>query len=197
MSVSFPGPYHLVGFTGSRRLPSSARPAVAAVVSAVQAGGGAVCVGDARGADAYVAAAARDPVVFRASGRRPYQLVRRSVRLVQAVRENPPAPEFPAVYAFPSQACPRYITPGPRWSSGRPSSGTWSTAALAVGLGLHLVVVWSSLGQPPALPAWPGGAWVPAWAPAGLARPVQAFAWSAGADRPTHQQLQLTYQSKE
>jgi hypothetical protein len=186
---------HLVGFTGSRRLGPRWAPAVSAVVSAVVAGGGHPVVGDAHGADALVRDAAPDAIVFYAEGRRPYQLIRRSVRMVKAVRENPAPPAFPSLYAFPTQVCPRGIVPGPRWSSGRPSSGTWSTAALAVGLGLTISVVWCSLAQPPTLPAWPGGAWARAWAPAGLARPVQAFTWEPGAARPAHQQLTLTYQS--
>jgi hypothetical protein len=69
--------------------------------------------------------------------------------------------------AFPAAACPTGLLPAGRW---QPSgSGTWSSLALAAGIGLTVVVF--PLGWPAdQLPAWPGD-----WSPAGA-----TGVWAAG-----------------
>ena len=123
-----------VGFSGSRA-PSrasvaGARLAVAAVVAPI-------LVGDARGIDAIVRSDRPDARVFCAAGYEPAQLVARSIACVRAV-----ALLGGVFTAFPAAPCPTGLRPSSAASvcfAGY-SAGTWSSLALARGLGLAVVV---------------------------------------------------------
>ena len=165
-------PFGCVGCSGARRLSRRWFPLVAGVVRSVLASGRVVVVGDCSGLDSFVrevagpwCAVAR---VSAASRRRLGRgaFVARSVRLVRAVarRRSFPGSGFAV---FVSSPCPSSVVPGSSWSSG--GSGSWSSAALAAGLGLPLVVFWCAPGPFPA-PSW-GGRWVPA---------ASSGPWSAG-----------------
>ena len=144
------------GFCGSRSLSSSFAPAVAAVVSAVAAGGQ-VSVGCATGADALVRLACPGASVWSASffGRDRGAFVSRSVALVRSLAAVPGS----SFVGFVSSACPVGVLPAPVWRSGAAVSGSWSSLALAVGLGVRVGVVWCA-SSPVLLPAWAGGLWV-------------------------------------
>ncbi|MCZ7568899.1 MAG: hypothetical protein M5U01_09980 [Ardenticatenaceae bacterium] len=149
----------LVGFTGSRSLSPAAAPLVAGVVGSVVAGGRGVAVGCAAGADALVRAAAPGARVWSVSAfsdlPRPAALAQRSVAMVHAVAASGPGA---GLVAFPAAPCPAGLVPARSWRAC--GSGTWSSAALAAGLGLPVVVF--PAGWPWAPPAWPGGSWQPA-----------------------------------
>ncbi len=161
----------MVGFTGSRALSPARSALVGRVVAAVLARGQAVAVGCAAGADQFVRQAAPEATVFAVAsgrwgtGRAAYAA--RSAAMVRAVAASGPGAGLVGFVAGP---CPAGIRPARSWRAGSPPSGSWSTLALAAGLGLPLVVFWCGPG-PAQLPAWPGGAWSAA-APAGL--------WAAG-----------------
>lgn len=153
----------MVGFTGSRSLSGSFFPLVAGVVAAV--GGSGVAVGCANGLDSLVRGACPSARVFRAvsfGGGVP-GLVRRSAALAQFVA-GAPSPQF---VGFVAGACPAGLVPSS--SSSRCfagfGSGTWSTLALAAGLGVPVIVFWCGA-LPPVLPVgW--GSWVVAPGPLG------------------------------
>jgi hypothetical protein len=81
------------------------------------------------------------------------RLAQRSAAMVRAVAS---AGGGGGVVGFPAGACPAGCVPAAAWRSS--GSGTWSTLALAAGLGLP-VVVFPAGWSPGALPAWPGGSW--------------------------------------
>lgn len=161
----------LVGFSGSRSLPPSASPQVAAVVAAVVAGGRGVAVGCARGADQAVRLAAPGAQVFFASsfaGPAAARLAQRSAAMVAAVAASGPGC---GLVGFPAQPCPVGLGPSASASAcfSGSGSGTWATLALAAGLGLPVVVFPVGF-APSSLPAgwgqWVpagGGAWVGGW----------------------------------
>lgn len=107
-----------------------------------------VLVGDQRGIDA--AAQQRWPRagVFRRTGEKPAELIARSIRMLDALGQL----ERPLLAALPAKACPARIAPADRWVSGETASGTWSTAALAVGRGIALLLWLPS-------PLWPPASW--------------------------------------
>lgn len=154
----------LVGFCGSRSLPASFAPAVARAV----AGAGSVAVGCAAGADALVRSSAlslgRPLSVFSVasgrfgSGRSAF--ARRSVACVRSVAAVPGA----AFVGFVSSPCPPGAAPARSWRSGRPVSGSWSSLALAAGLGLPVFVFWcgAPAGWLPVPSAWGSWSAVPA-----------------------------------
>jgi hypothetical protein len=151
----------LVGFEGSRDLDSSFAPLVASVVSSVLASGRGVATGCARGADAFVRSSCPSALVFSvSSGRFGYgrpAFARRSVSLVKAVAGSGPGAGFVILADSP---CPAGLVPSSSPARGFRGlgSGSWASAAYAVGLGLPLVVF---LCAPSAsLPSWPGGSWV-------------------------------------
>lgn len=144
-----------VGFSGCRLLPSHTFPQVAAVVQAVATARASVFVGDATGFDALVTEAAalvfHAPVVFSPQFPGPRGLVARSATLVQTVAGATVPQSWrnaPRFFAWPTIACPATISPAPAWKSGR--SGTWSSIALALGLGLPVVIMGAH--EPP--PRW-------------------------------------------
>lgn len=148
----------LVGFCGSRSLPSCWASQVGQVVQGVQALGQRVAVGCARGADQLARQAAHHPLVFQASafGSGRGAFAARSSAMVRVVSGSGPGS---ALAGFVLAPCPPGIAPARSWRSGRPPSGSWSALALAVGLGVP-VTVWcgSSLCGSAFLPAW-GGSW--------------------------------------
>lgn len=166
-----PGVVALVGFSGSRSLSAACAPAVAALIGAVLASGRGVAVGCAPGLDQYVRQVCPSAQVFQvaAFGSGRSALARRSAALVQAVAASGPGAEL---VVFPGRVCPSGLVPSA--SSARCfagfGSGSWSSAALAVGLGLPVSVFGLPAGQLPA--SW--GAWVPAF-------PVSAPAAASGA----------------
>jgi hypothetical protein len=116
----------------------------------------AVLVGDQRGIDAAAVRAWPRAGVFNRTGEKPADLIARSIRMLDALGQQ----ERPLLAAFPAKACPTRIVPGEHWVSGADSatgekgSGTWSTAALAVGRGLPLLLWLPS-------PLWPPASWAP------------------------------------
>ena len=153
----------LVGFEGSRSLGSCFAGLVSPVVGSVLRSGLGVATGCAAGADALVRSSARgSAVVFSVasglfgSGRGAFAA--RSAALVRAVAASGPGAAFAV---FVSSACPAGVVPARSWRSGSSVSGSWSSLALAAGLGLPVFVFWCAPGAP-VLPAWAGGSWVPA-----------------------------------
>lgn len=152
----------MIGFCGSRSLPGAYARVVSPLVAAL-AGPGPIAVGDAAGADALVRACSPSALVFRAGGWSAGALVARSCALVGALA----ASSSPVFVGFVEVGCPAGIAPGPSWRSGRPTSGSWSSLALAAGRGVRVGVVFCApLLSPPA--AW--GDWsrqmvagVPVW----------------------------------
>ena len=144
---------NLVAFSGSRRLSSAQAAVVHSVAPVFVPAGASVLVGCAGGVDAVVRSLWPQARLFSlasgAFGSGPGAFVRRSVSVVGALGSG-------QLVAFPVGPCPSGVVPASAWRSGRPSSGTWSTAALAAGRGASLVVVPLSGA---ALPAWPGGSW--------------------------------------
>lgn len=154
-------PGGVVGFCGSRALPSSFAPLVGGLVRSVLAGGLGVSVGCAAGADQLVRSACPGAAVFRASGRGARSLVLRSVAFVRSLARSGPVR---GLVVLPGCACPGGLLPcsvPSRCFCGL-GSGSWASAALAAGLGVPVLV----FGVPPSFlpPSW--GAWVPA-APSG------------------------------
>lgn len=147
----------LVGFSGSRSLPGYFAGEVGAVVASVVASGRGVAVGCAPGLDSLVRSACPGAQVFRAGSSLPSALVSRSISFVRAVAGSGPGS---GLVVFPGCPCPAGLRP-----SAVPSrcfcglgSGSWASAALAVGLGVSLVVFGVSRSQLPA--SW--GSWIPA-----------------------------------
>jgi len=173
----------VVGFSGSRSLSSAWTPLVRRVVEQVIVSGASVLVGCAAGADALVRASCPGARVFSAQSLFPalpprQALAARSVALVRAL-----VPSGQLV-AFTSGPCPAYIFPARKWESGMPPSGTWSTLALAAGLGLPAFLFWCTPG-PPALPDWPCWSWSP------VAAGPFAGSWRLGLSRPAAGQEEL------
>lgn len=148
----------MVGFVGSRRVGEDYLQQVAQVAKAFAEGEAEILVSDARGACEVVRQALPQAKVICAhiAPDIPVEagLVRRAVALVQSV-----ALAGGRLVAFVSRPCPAGLKP-----SRNPSqcfgfkSGTWSEVALAVGLGVEVVVVWCAP-EPPSPPAWSGGCW--------------------------------------
>jgi hypothetical protein len=147
----------LVGFGGSRSLGPAWAGLVGRVVLAVSRAGRGVAVCSGAGASAFVRSAFPSAVVFSPSFAGRGALPARASACVRACATAGPGSGWVAFVAGP---CPAGIVPARLWRSGRPASGSWSEIALAVGLGLPVVVFWCAPCAP-MLPAW-GGSWVPA-----------------------------------
>ena len=147
----------MVGFTGSRNLSPVYGALVAAVVSHYAAAGHSLAVGCAAGADQLVRQVAPHAQVFQAAayaGLPVARLAQRSAAMVRAVQQAGPGS---LLVGFAGSPCPPACRP--RSSFQGHGSGTWGTLALAVGVGLPVVVWWCQPG-PAALPAgW--GSWSP------------------------------------
>lgn len=149
----------LCGFSGSRSLPAAFVPLVAGAVQQARRLGLGLAVGCASGADQYVRHAHPARVFYAQEFMAPgvsfrAALARRSAALVAAVAASGPPAQF---VVFVSVPCPRGLAPSPspsRCFAGF-GSGSWGTAALAVGSGLPVSVFWCGAGAP-ALPAWAG-----------------------------------------
>lgn len=156
--------------TGSRNLGPLGADDVAALVRAATARGSAILTGCAAGADAAARAAAQasgaDLTVYSVDsgtwGTGPNAYAARSAALARHAAEI-----GAAVVAFPLTPCPPAIRPARRWLPAR--AGTWSTAALAAGLGCPLWV-WPAVLQLTGWPSWPAGSWCTC-PPAGLDLP--------------------------
>ena len=153
----------MIGFRGSRSLSSSWSPLVARVVAAAAPAPARLLVGCAAGADRLVrrAAGSRAEVWAVAGGRfgsGRAAFARRSAAMVQALAAGAGS----SLIGFCSSPCPAGVVPASRWRSGMPPSGTWSSLALAAGLGVQVVVFWCAACAACRLPAWPGGRWLPA-----------------------------------
>jgi len=146
----------LVGFGGSRSLGSAWAGLVGRVVVAVARVGRGVAVCSGAGASAFVRRACRSAVVFSPSFSGRGALPAWASACVKACASAGPGSAWVAFVAGP---CPAGIVPACSWRSGRPASGSWSEVALAVGLGLPVVVFWCAPG-PAVLPSR-GGSWVP------------------------------------
>jgi hypothetical protein len=148
-----------VGFSGSRSPSPAAVAALASVLPAVPRSGCRVSVGCARGVDAAVRGAfagSRSLLVFSAAAPRfagagaVGALVLRSAACVRSVAPGARG----LLVVVPSGACPAGVRPGRSFRGC--GSGSWGSAALAVGLGRR-VVVWLPAGVVP--PAWAGFSW--------------------------------------
>jgi hypothetical protein len=58
----------------------------------------------------------------------------RSTRMIRDSRH------LATLHAWPNKPCPRALTPAKSWPANAAGSGTWGTIALAVGLGMPLVL---------------------------------------------------------
>ena len=159
----------LVGFCGSRVLSSAFSPLVSSCVSSVLSAGRGVAVGCASGADRFALSAARaagaSVSLFSASsfGSGRAAFARRSAAFVSAVAASGAGC---GLVAFVSSPCPVGLFPSPsasRCFSGF-GSGSWASVALAVGLGVSVVVfpcVPAGVSPSSVLSAW-SGSWVSA-----------------------------------
>ena len=148
-----------VGFSGSRCPSSAAVAALGSVLSAVPRSRCRVSVGCARGVDLSVRSAfagSRSLLVFSAAAPRFARagavgaLVLRSAACVQSVAPGSRG----LLVVVPSGACPAGVRPSRSFCGC--GSGSWGSAALAVGLGRR-VVVWLPAGVVP--PSWCGFSW--------------------------------------
>jgi len=148
-------------FTGSRNLGSDWLPTVTKAVVSVLKQGHHIGVGDAKGLDSMVRSACEDPghvfEPFDVQGlREARSLVLRSMEMV-----NWAAEDHGTCLAFVNTPCPKGIEPAGGWMSptyGK-GSGTWSTLAYAIGIGLEVFVRRCGV-KASEMPMWPGGTWV-------------------------------------
>jgi hypothetical protein len=168
----------LVGFCGSRSLPSAFSPLVSSCVSAVLRASRDVAVGCASGTDRFALSAARSSgatvSLFSASsfGSGRASFARRSAALVSAVASSGAGC---GLVAFVSSACPVGLFPSAsasRCFAGF-GSGSWASVAFAVGRGVPVVVfpcVGSGVSASSVLPF----SWLGSWVSAG------SGVWSSG-----------------
>ena len=153
-----------VGFSGSRSLSGAASAALSALLPSVPAGVR-VSVGCARGVDlacrSFFASSPSLLVFSVASGRfgsGRSAFARRSSRCVLSVA----ASSRGLLVVVPSRSCPAGVVPS-RSFSGR-GSGSWGSAAFALGRGRR-VLVWLRAGVRP--PVWAGVSWSVSAVPGG------------------------------
>jgi hypothetical protein len=140
---SFPA----LAFSGSRHCSSSASSSAAAFLPSVASFSGSVGVGCARGVDSLVRSAFPSALVFRVSS---FLVGGRVVRASFALRSSALVRWLAAssglLVVFPSSACPVGVVPSASFRGF--GSGSWGSAALAVGLGVPvLLFVPASLGS--------------------------------------------------
>lgn len=156
----------LVGFCGSRSLASVFSPLVSSCVSSVAVSGRGVAVGCASGADAFVRRACSAAGVFSASsfGSGRGSFAARSAAFVRAVAASGSGC---GLVTFVSASCPVGLLPSSSASCcfAGFGSGCWASVALAVGLGVTVVVfpcVPASVSPLSVLPASWSGSWISA-----------------------------------
>lgn len=143
-----------VGFSGSRSCPRAVA-AVRSVLPLVPRRGCRVSVGCASGVDAVVRSCfggSRSLLVFSASrfaGSVRAALARRSAACVRSVA----AGRRGLLVVAPSGSCPVGVVPGRSFRGC--GSGSWGSAALAVGRGRRVLLF-----SPGGVPSWRGGSWV-------------------------------------
>ena len=145
-----------VGFSGSRSVPAGASAALSALLASVPVGVR-VSVGCARGVDAVVRSffsSSASLLVFSvASGRFGVgrsAFARRSVRCVRSVAPGARG----LLVVVPAGACPAGVRPSRSFRGF--GSGSWGSAAFALGSGRR-VLVWLPAGVRP--PVWAGFSW--------------------------------------
>lgn len=132
---SFVGSFPCVGFSGSRLGGSAAARSASAFLPLLSSFSGSVGVGCACGVDQAVRAAVPSAVVFRVQP--PLSrgaFAARSARLVRWC-----AASSGLLVAFPLGAAPARLAPSVSFRGF--GSGTWGSVALAVGLGVSVLVV--------------------------------------------------------
>jgi hypothetical protein len=158
----------IVAFAGSRALPAHWQPVIDQIVRSTLASGRLVAVGCAPGADAMVAAAAPDALLYRADDYRvrglpsAAALAARSTAVVRAALASGRGAGF---VMFVYRPCPAGLVPAaePSRCFRGLGSGSWASAALAAGLGLP-VIVFTSSELPPTWGRWAPAAAVGPWA---------------------------------
>lgn len=131
---SFVCSFPCVAFSGSRLSGSAAAVAAASFLPAVASFSGAVGVGCASGVDSLVRSAFPSAVVF--SVQPPVSraaFAARSARLVRWVSSS-----SGLLVVFPSAACPAGVVPSASFRGF--GSGSWGSAAFAVGLGVPVLL---------------------------------------------------------
>lgn len=134
-----------VGFCGGRSVGGGRAAAAAVAAAAVAAAGVPVLVGCANGVDLAVRTAVSSAQIFRAASSRPGHLVARSCQFVAALAAH----ERPLLVVVPGVGAPAGLRPSHSWQSC--GSGSWSSAALAAGRSVAVLV------QAPA------ASWLPQW----------------------------------
>lgn len=170
-----------VGFSGSRACPGACA-AVRSVLGFVPVRGCRVSVGCAAGVDACVRsgfAGSRSLLVFSARSPRflcgggfVAALARRSAACVRSVCSGSRG----LLVVAPSGVCPSGVRPSRSFRGG--GSGSWGSAALAVGLGRRVLLF-----SPVGVPSWSGGSWVPVSGSAGW------WSWVPAAPSPVQLSL--------
>lgn len=137
----------VLGFSGTRdkkQMPIEAMDLVCEYVYAKQ-----IIVGCQRGVDEFFRDRFPDAKIFAVSsgdfGVGKSAFARRSTA---CVREVAAAGNLGLWISFPSSDFPLELSPSRSWSSGKTSSGTWKSLALAVGLGVPSLVYTGSLRSP-------------------------------------------------
>lgn len=146
-----------VGFSGGRSLGAGGAAALAALLPSVPRAGVRLSVGCAAGADWLVRSAcvgSPSLLVFSVAsgwfGRGRSAFARRSSRFVRSVARGSRG----LVVVVPSAPCPAGVVPSRSFRGG--GSGSWGSAALALGLGRR-VLLW--LPSASLLPSWSGVSW--------------------------------------
>lgn len=120
------------GFTGPRKLTNLYTARVLAELAKL----GAVHqwhVGDALGLNALIRTINPEATVYRAEGRQPWQLAKRSKAMVDAI-----AAVGGELHAWPNKSCPDGVKPSSTFNG--KGSGTWGTIAYAIGRGVPVVL---------------------------------------------------------
>ena len=134
-------PFRSVGFAAWRRSPASVRARAASLASLAVGRGASLFVPAPAGpvpsvASAVLAAVGPDPVsLFSASFSGPGSLPARAAAALRALAGAPD----PVLLAWPGRPCPAALSaPSASWPSC--GSGSWSEVALALGLGIPVIL---------------------------------------------------------
>lgn len=133
-----PSGFQSVAFSGSRALTGDLGETVAKLARAAYRSGFPVLTGCAAGSDAFVRAAVPSAQVFEVAsglyGRGRAAYAKRSIAMVNALGELP----YPILIAAPVGDCPEALSPSDKGREcfGGFGTGTWSSAAYALGSGI-------------------------------------------------------------